>query len=290
MSTTPSFLWQQLLLLAGCGWLLFEIRNGWKLGLIRGAMKLLALFAAWFVGAAVIKMSNSFLFLFTSTPSSLLSGVVAVIIGVIIYYFLLLFSALFFKKTEHYQGFIRWILGLGGAFCGLIVGLFFIWGGISLIRSAGIVAEMRLTQGQQRGRSLSSDHLECTLIKLKKSLEMGSIGAWLTQWDPLSGHFNETTQESMRLLENPEALQRFVEEPSTQRILRLPSVERMLRDPVVQEALRSGNVLPLFQNKNVQALLRDPQFYGELKSFNFSETLEESVKKKSAREREKNLR
>lgn len=279
MSMTPSLLWQQLLLVIGCGWLLFEIRHGWKLGLIRGVMKLLALFAAWFVGTSAMAMSASFLFLFASTPSSLLSVGVAVAAGVIVYYLILLLAALFFKKTEHHQGLIRWILGLGGAVCGLFIGLFFLFGAISLIRSAGVLGEMRLLEAQQQGRSPSSDHVGCFLVKLKKSLEMGSMGAWLTQWDPLSGHFYETTQESMRLLQDPEALRRFVEEPRTQKMLNLPSVRRVLQDPAFQEALHSGNMASLFQNKNIQALFRDSQFYNELKSFNFSEALQESVRK-----------
>lgn len=253
-------------------------------------MKLAALVAAWLIGTVVVTMSNTFLLLFVSTPSSLLSVMLAVIIGVVVYYLILLLAALFFKKTEHYDGLVRWILGLGGAFCGLLLGLLFLWGGISLIRSAGILGEMRLLKAQRQGLSPSSDRLGCTLVKLKRSLEMGSTGAWLTQWDPLSVHFYETTQESMRLLKDPEALRRFIEEPSTQKILALPSVTRVLRDPACQEAMRSGNILPLLQNKNIQILLQDPQFYSELKSFNFLGTLQGSSKKQKNDQREKYLR
>ncbi len=108
---------------------------------------------------------------------------------------------------------------------------------------------------------------------------MGEIGLWLTQLDPLSASFYETTQESLALLKDHDALLRFINAPSTQKIVTLPSVARVLQDSTVQQAMSSGNILPLFQDKNIQALFQDPRFLSELKSFDLLGTLNYALKK-----------
>ncbi len=281
----PSAQWQQILLVVALAWLLFEIWRGWKLGLIRGVIRLMNLFIAWFAGATIAAMTNAFLLLFVQRPSPLLPAIMAALVGLGIYCIIGFLSALLFKKTEHHHGLFRWILGLGGAVCGCLFGLFFLWGGISLVRSAGLLGEMRLLKAEKQGLPASSDRLGCNLVKLKRSLEMGELGAWLTQLDPLSASFYETTQESLALLKDHDALLRFINAPSTQKIVTLPSVVRVLQDSAVQQAMSSGNILPLFEDKNIQSLFQDPRFLSELKSFDLLGTLNYALKKTSPQQK-----
>lgn len=278
MTISPSAEWQQIILMIAGAWLLFETWRGWQLGLIRGILRFLALIVAWFIGSATAATMSAALALFVHTPSPLIPAIIAAVIGLAVYLFIAFLSALLFKKTAHHRGFIRTFLGLGGALCGFLFGLFFLWGGISAVRSLGLLGEIRLMKAEQRGASPASDPLACNLVRLKKSLEMGALGGWFVQIDPFTTIFYETTRKSMMVLKDHDALMRFMSAPATQELLANPHLAHLLRDPQFQEAIATGNIFPLFQNSNVQQLFRDPQLIQQLKSFHLSETLDYALK------------
>ena len=140
---------------------------------------------------------------------------------------------------------------------------------------------MRLLKVEQRGLPASSDPFDCNLVRLKKSLEAGPTGQWLTQADPLSATFYETTRKSMLVVKDRETALRFINAPGTQKLLRNPSIAKLLQDPQVQEAMASGNIMPLFQNKNVQRAFQDPVLFKELKDFDLLGALNYALKRPS---------
>ncbi|MCF7729364.1 MAG: CvpA family protein [Chthoniobacterales bacterium] len=270
--------WQIIICIAAALWLLFEVWKGWQLGFFRGLLKFIALIVAWFAGSAIVAtLSTLFIFLF-HTSSSLISSVVGVMAGVIIYFLVSFLSALLFKKTNHYHGFFRALFGIGGACWGLLFGLFFLWGTISVIRSLGLVGEMRLLKAQQQGLSTVSDPLACNLVRIKKSLELGPLGVWFVQVDPLTSAFYENTKKSIMLLQDHKAFMRFMNAPKTQQLLAHPLMKKMLYDPQVQQAISSGNLFLLVENKNVQQALSDPILWQQLKSFDLSAVLNQACK------------
>lgn len=274
----PSSKWQTIICIFAVLWLLLEGLRGWRLGLIRGFLKILALLVAWLAGSATAATCNTALLLFFHAPSPLIPSIAGTIVGIGIYFLISFFSALFFKKTDHYDGFFRGLLGLGGACCGLLFGLFFLWGSISVVRNLGFLGEMRLLYTEQQGLSPKSDPLACNLVQLKKSLELGPFGAWLIQVDPLTPVFYENTKKSMVLMKDHEVLIRFMNAPSTQKFLTNPHIIKMLHDPEVQQAISSGNLLFLIENKNVQDAFSDSTLWQELQSFDFSKTLNQAMK------------
>ena len=279
MPILPSAQWQQVTLIIAGAWLLFEMWRGWQLGIIRGVLRFMALLVAWFAGSATAAAMNAILVLFFQAPSPVISTIAAALVGLSIYFIIALFSGLLFKRTSHHSGLLQWIFGLGGAVCGLLFGLFFLWGGISVIRSLGLLGEMRLLKVEQQGLPASSDPLACNLVRLKKSLEIGPTGKWLTQLDPLSPAFYETTRKSMLVVKDRETMLRFMNAPSTQKLLANPSLAKLLQDHQVQEAMASGNIILLFQNKNVQRAFQDPVLFQELKDFDLLGALNYALKK-----------
>ena len=270
--------WHMIILIGAGLWLLFEVWRGWKLGFFRGLLKFLALIVAWFAGSTIVAtLSTLFIFLF-HTSSSLISSVVGVTVGLLIYFFVNFLSALLFKKTDHYRGFIRGLSGIGGACWGCLFGLFFIWGAISAIRSLGLVGEMRLLQAEQHGLSKTSDPLACNLVRIKKSIELSPLGSWFVQVDPLTSTFYTNTKKSMILLHHHEAFMRFMNAPNTQELLANPIMQKMIHDPQVQQAISSGNLIQLVENENVQRALRDPILWHQLKSFDLSKALNQACK------------
>ncbi|MFZ4115363.1 MAG: hypothetical protein ACOYK6_01415 [Chthoniobacterales bacterium] len=274
----PSSQWQDILLAASIAWLLFETWRGWRLGLIRGFLKFAALIAAWFAGSATAAAINIGLLFFFHAPSPLIPSLLGGIVGLGAYVLINFFSALLFKKTDHYHGFLRGFLGLGGACCGILFGLFFLWGGISAIRSLGLVGEVRLLHAEQQGLPSTSDPLAYNLVRLKKSLELGPLGTWFIQVDPLTPAFYENTKKSMSLMKDHEALIRFINTPSTQKLLSNPSIRKIVNDPEVQKAMTSGNIFLLIENKNVQHAFSDPTLWQELKSFDLSAALKQATR------------
>lgn len=274
----PSSQWQEIIYCVAGVWLFFEIWRGWRLGLIRGFLKFMALITAWFAGSATTATLNAVLILFFHAPSPLIPSIAGVLIGTAAYFVISFFSALFFKKTDHYHGFLRGFIGLGGACCGLLFGLFFLWGGISAIRGLGLVGEMRLLHAKQQGLSPKSDPLACNLVRLKKSLELGSLGAWFIQVDPITSGFYENTRKSMIVMKDHDALLRFMNAPNTQKLLANPRISRILHDPEVQQALSTGNLFLLFENKNIQQAFSDATLWQELKSFDLSTALNSAMK------------
>ncbi|MDH4469970.1 MAG: CvpA family protein [Verrucomicrobiae bacterium] len=270
--------WQMIICMGASLWLLFEVWRGWQLGFFRGLLKFLALIVAWFAGLTIVAtLSTLFIFLF-HTSSSLISSVVGVTVGIIIYFIVNFLSALLFKKTNHYRGFLRGLFGIGGACWGLLFGLFFIWGTISLIRSLGLVGEMRLLKAEQQGLPAVSDPLACNLVRIKKSIELGPLGVWFVQVDPLTSAFYANTKKSMILLQDHDAFIRFMNAPNTQELLAQPLMKKMINDPQVQQAISSGNLFQLVENKNVQQALSDPTLWKQLKSFDLSTVLNQACK------------
>jgi hypothetical protein len=230
------------------------------------------------VGSATAAAIYIGLLFFFHAPSPLIPGLVGGMMGLGAYLLISFFSAFLFKKTDHYHGFLRGFLGLGGACCGLLFGLFFLWGGISAIRSLALVGEVRLLRAEQQGLPSMSDPWACNLVRLKKSLESGSLGAWFIQVDPLTSTFYENTKKSMTVMKDHEALIRFMNAPSTQKLLSNPSIRKIVNDPAVQQAMTSGNIFLLVQNKNVQRAFSDPTLWQELKSFDFSDALKQATR------------
>jgi len=174
-SILPSAQWQQVILIIAGIWLLFEMWRGWQLGLIRGILRFMALLVAWFAGSATAAAMNALLLLFFQAPFPVISTIAAALVGLGLYVIIAFFSGLLFKRTNHHNGFFRWIFGLGGTVCGLLFGLFFLWGGISVIRTLGVLGEMRLIKVEQQGLPATSDSLGCNLVRLNKSLEAGPL-------------------------------------------------------------------------------------------------------------------
>ena len=273
MTILPSSEWQKILLIIAVIWLLIELWRGWRLGLIRGLLKFIALILAWFAGLAATSMIHALLLFLFHISSPLIPGSAGLILGLIVYFLVNGVSSLLFKKTNHYRGFMQVVLGMGGACWGLLFGLFFLWGSISAVRSLGLLGEIRLLNSEKKGLPPSADPVACNLVSIKRALEGGHWGVWLMQVDPLSSLFYENTKNTIMMLSDHEALTRFLNDPNTQHFLSHPLMQKMLHDPQVQLAISSGNFMLLLGNKNIHRAFNDPTLWQQIKSFNLSTTL-----------------
>jgi hypothetical protein len=275
----PSIEWQHWIFVAACSWLLFEMWRGWRLGMIRGIVKIILLVFAWMGASAAAAATSAALAVFFSAPSIGIPTVIAAFIGFIIYFLGSFFAGFLLKRREPPHGLIQTIFGLGGACCGLLFGLFFLWGGISLVRSLGLFGEMRLLEAERKGISKKNETIACNLVRLEKSLEMGPVGEFLIATDPLSPIFYTNTRKSMQVMQDPETFQRFLHSPNVEHLLLNKRLSRLLNNHQLQEEIQIGNFPALFHDPDVQALFNDPQLMKELKEFNLSEALDYALQK-----------
>jgi hypothetical protein len=266
--------WQQYILIAAGLFLLWEVWSGWRLGAVRGLLRLAALFCAWIGGSTAAGATGTVVAFFSKVPPLLAPGVAGLVVGIGIYVGISFLSGLLFKKTEHHSGVVRLGFGLGGAICGIIYGLLFLWAGITLIRGMGALGELRVVQARNEGRSMEAEKTALFLMRLKASLELGVTGKSLKKADPLPTVFYDDIVKISMVAGNQQAIERFVQYPGTLQILSNPKVAAILQDPAFEKAAEGRNILPLLQNKHVQAAANDPKLLSELKAFDLTSALD----------------
>jgi hypothetical protein len=266
--------WQRYLFYAATAFLIWEIWRGWRLGAVRGLLRLAALFCAWIAGTTTAGATGTVVAFFSKVPPLFAPAVAGLVVAVGIYIVISLLSGLLFKTTLDHSGVFRWGFGLGGAACGAIYGLLLLWGGITMIRGLGALGELRAVQARNEGRPVASERSALFLLKLKESLELGDTGETLRNADPLPTSFYDNIVKLSMLAGNQQALERFCKYPETLKIIANPHITALLQDPELEKAANSRNILPLIHNKHVQAALNDPQLVAEFQKFPLTAALD----------------
>src|SRR5438477_3753677 len=125
--------------------LLLQIIDGWRLGLVRQLVRVIAIVVAYscafFAARATVPLMRSFFKL----PDPILAVIGGAILAALLFAAINLTGAFLFKKTAQQKSrFVRLIWGGTGAFLGILLGLFTIWLAFAGIRMLGSVAEARL--------------------------------------------------------------------------------------------------------------------------------------------------
>ncbi len=265
--------WQQYIFIAATLFLLWELWRGWRLGAVRGLLRLAALFCAWIGGSTAAGATGTVVAFFSKVPPLIAPAVAGLTVGIGIYVGISIIAGLLFKKTEDHAGVIRLGFGLGGAVCGVIFGILFLWAGITLIRGMGALGELRVVQARNEGRLLSTEKTALFLIKLKESLEIGVTGQTLKKADPLPTAFYDNIVKISMVAGSQQAIERFVQYPGTMKIIANPHIAALIQDPALEKAAEKKNILPLLQNKHVQDAANDPLLLAQLKEFDLTGAL-----------------
>ena len=259
MTISSSWLW-----LAAGLYLLFEIWRGWRRGVMRHGMSVFALLVAGGVGWIFAWMTGFVSDRIIPLPypgGRLIFGLVA---GLAFYFAAVALSSLLFKKTaQQPAGIVRLFYGAGGGLFGLIFGLLILWGGISLFRTLGAVAEARQTApGDEQ------------LVAIKESLEEGATGSIVEQVDILPPNLYAIITKLLRVTQSPEATARFLAYPQTQQLIMQPKLAELFADPSVAGAASEGNYLSLLTNPKLAEIASDASVQESFKSFELQKALD----------------
>ena len=254
-----SWLW----LVAGL-YLLFEIWRGWRRGVMRHGMSVLALIIAGGIGWIFAWMTGFVSDRLVPLPypgGRLIFGLAA---AIAFYLAAVVLSSLLFKKTaQQPPGMVRLFYGAGGAFFGLVFGLLILWGGVSIFRTLGAVAEARQTAPG-----------DTQMVAIKESLETGAAGGLVDQVDIVPSNIYAIITKLLRVTQSPEATARFFSYPSTQRLLTQPKIMELFSDPGIADAASGGNYFSLLTSPKLAEIASDAGVQESFKTFELEKALD----------------
>ncbi len=302
-SVAGSPLWQVVFISFGVILILFEVVRGWRLGLMRQVMRLIALAAAYgaaFLGGGLcVPAARSFF----KIPDPLLSILCGAILALAVYALISGIGAILFKRTSQQEsGLVYFLYGFSGAIIGLFFGVFLLWLTVASVRAIGALAE-----GQARSRPRASAHdaqdatsraldvrrhflsesddrapaLATSLARLKNSLELGLLGSVFKGADPISQRTYETLEKAGSVLSSPERAEKFLTFPGARELSEHPKIVALRSDPEIADLIAQRRFVDLLQNPRVIDAANDPVLAERVRKFDIQRALDYALEQNS---------
>ncbi len=253
-------------------YLLFEIWRGWRRGIVRHGISVVALLTAggvaWVFGWATGFISDNVIPL-PFPVGRVLFGFAA---GMAFYIAAVVLSSLLFKKTSQQSGgLVRLVYGIGGAFFGVIFGLLVLWGGVSLVRM--VEAMMSGQKAATSAQTIHADaHGAASAEAAPKTQE--ARGTFVDKIDIVPPQAYQIISQLMALSGSPDAVMRFFSYPETQKLLTQPKIQQLLKDPTLADAVTNGNFIVLLSNPKIITVASDPDVQEAFTSFDLQKALD----------------
>jgi hypothetical protein len=265
-------LWQASFLSFALVLVLFELVRGWRLGVVRQLVRVLALVAAYgsafFAGPALLPILRPFL----RAPDIVLSLAGGAILALLVYGLVNAIGAVLFKRTAHQPaGPIRFLYGLTGAAFGIGFGLFDVWLVVIAIRSLGAITGTETQAASPAGAG--------ALAHLKESIERGSLGQAVKTIDLVPTRTYETLGKLGSVASNPGRAERFLSCPGAKELTENPRIVALRNDPEIIDLIQQQRYLELLQNPKLSAALNDPALAAQVRSFDFERALDYALKR-----------
>jgi hypothetical protein len=263
--------WQNALLYGASLFLLWEIYGGWRRGVIRSGLHFGAFVLSGFLGMMVGQAIAAVVAIVMPGVSFFAGLGVGLAVTLIVLAVCLFLSAIVFKRTyQQPPGFVRTLFGLGGAFFGLLTGLFILWGTISLVRASGALAQSSMAGRKPK----DAPALAQGLATLKKSLEMGSIGKLVKSVDILPNEAYDHMVRLSKLTADPNAMVRFLDYPGVMKIVAHPRIQAILQDPELVAASQKQDYAALLRNSTLMQAVSDPSLQKLVMSLDLQKALD----------------
>lgn len=263
--------WQNAILYGAALFLLWEVFGGWRRGVIRSALHFGAFVGSGFLGLLAGQGVSSVIGIILPGISFLVGLVAGGVVALLVLAVCLFLSAILFKRTSQQPpGLVRWSFGAGGAFFGLLTGLFLLWSAISLIRAAGAIAQT--TPG--------TAGVSKTLVALKGSLEGGPLGGLVESVDIVPTEAYDRMARLSELSKDQDALMRFLDDPGVQKIIAHPRVQGLLNDPQILQAAETKNYAALLQSRTLMNAATDPTLQKLVIELDLEKALDHATPKK----------
>jgi uncharacterized membrane protein required for colicin V production len=289
--TNGSPLWQTIFVSFALVLVLFQVVRGWRLGVVRQAVRLFALAAAYavalFGGRTLLPLLRPFL----RAPDFFISIFAGAILALVVYAVINMLGAILFKRTDQQgAGIVRLFYGICGATLGIFFGLFSVWLVVVAIRSVGAIANAELHAPIIASRqpapllarsqpSPGAPPMIASLAKLKNSIELGSLGQTIKAIDVVPARNYQTLGKVGTLVSNPESAARFLSYPEAKALTENPKIIALRNDPEIIELIQQQRFLELLQSPKLIEAMNDPILAAQVRSFEFQKALDYALKK-----------
>jgi hypothetical protein len=289
--TAGSLTWQAIFFSFALVLILFEVARGWRLGLVRQGVRLVALIAAYgaaiFGGSLLLPILRPVL----GVPDFFISLLGDAILGFLVYAVINGIGAVLFKRTgQQSVGIVRLLYGACGAALGIFFGLFGVWLVVVAIRSLGAIAGAEMHTQAAAHPSASSTTLApsprttppamvASLAKLKNSIELGSLGEAVKAADVVPAQTYQTLGKVGSLVSNPQSAERFLSFPGAKELTENPKVVALRDDPEIVDLIKQQRFLDLLQNPKLIEVMNDPALAAQLRSFDFQKALDYATRR-----------
>jgi hypothetical protein len=295
-------LWQVAFISFGLILILFQILKGWRLGLMRQLMRLIALgiayAAVYLAGDWLVPLMRPLL----KMPDLILSILSGSILAIAVYLIISGAGAILFKRTCQQESRLLYLIyGGTGAILGLFFGLFLLWLVLATVRTAGALAEGQTARAtnvtadhsqdmteraldiRRHSRSQSDDPAQTfatSLARLKSSLELGSLGSVLKNSDPVSQRTYQILEKAGAVLSDPERTQKLLMFPGARELADHPKILALRNDPQIPELVAEGRFIDLLQNPRIIEVVNDPVLTERIKKFDIQRALDYALEKR----------
>ncbi|MBU3664541.1 MAG: hypothetical protein FGM15_01505 [Chthoniobacterales bacterium] len=272
MQFSSSWLW-----LAAGLYLLFEMWRGWRRGVVRHGISVTALAAAGGVGWIFASMTGFAADRLIPLPVPMGRALLGLAAGLAFYIAAVVLSSLLFKKTSQQSGIVRLIYGAGGSFFGLVFGLLVLWGGITMFRALGAVAEGQASVAGQFGAPPVPAAAQLT--SAKQALEEGTTGSVVNAVDILPAEAYSIITGLVEVGASPDAAARLLAYPPVQQLLAQPKLAAFFADREIVEAASRGDYLALIGNPKLIQVVSDPEVQKSFTEFEWQKALDYALQK-----------
>jgi hypothetical protein len=252
MQLSSSWLW-----LAAGLYLLFEVWRGWRRGVVRHGVSVMALITAGGVGWIFAWMTGPLSNRVVPLPEPVGRILFGLAAAVAFYVAAVVLSSLLFRRTaQQPPGPRRLVYGLGGSFFGLLFGLVILWGGISLVRTLGAV------------------HAAQSMDPPPATAEAPAGEQWIDRIDIVPVEVYRVLTKLLRVTRDPQTAARFFAYPATQELFSQPKLVELFNDPALTDAASGGSYLGLLTNPKLAEVARDPAVQQSFASFDWEKALD----------------
>ncbi|MEO8439248.1 MAG: CvpA family protein [Spartobacteria bacterium] len=286
--TAGSSFWQILFLSFALILVAFEIVRGWRLGLVRQLVRLLALGAAYAAGLFGGRWLLPILRPFLQVPDLLISIVAGALLALVVFIAINTLGAILFKRTgQQSAGLVRLVYGVSGGMLGIFFGFFSVWLIVVAIRSLGAIASAEVHRAEPvapltarlKPATEAPPPMMQSLAKLKNSIELGPLGETVKAVDVVPDETYQTLGRVGTVVSDPQSAERFLSYPGARELTENPKIIALRDDPQIVELIQQRRYLELLQNPKLIEALNDSALATQVKSFEFQKALDYALKK-----------
>ena len=120
------------------------------------------------------------------------------------------------------------------------------------------------------------------MARLKKAIELGTVGEVVKQTDVLPGGIYETLAKVGEVFAQPERASRFLSYPGVTELSDHPKILALRADPEITRMIEQGRLIDLLQDDRLIEAVNDPDLAAQLKRFDLRKALDFAARPSSS--------